>query len=127
LTIEAPEPTFNRVVEHHDDRLDALFHALSDRTRRGMLAMLAKQERSVGELAEPFDMSLAAASKHIKTLESAGLVERTIEGRTHVCRLSGDALIEIHRWMRRYEKFWNERLDVLERELRKHAKRGAKR
>jgi DNA-binding transcriptional ArsR family regulator len=110
------------MVERQDERLDALFHALSDRTRRGMLAMLAKEERSVSELAEPFDMSLAAASKHIKTLEGAGLIERTIEGRTHVCRLSTGALVEVHRWIRRYEKYWDARLDALERELR-----GAKR
>ena len=109
-----------------NEQLDAVFHALSDRTRRGMLAMLAKSERSVGELAEPFEMSLAAASKHIKTLEGAGLIERTVEGRTHTCRLAPDALAAAFRWMRHYEKFWNERLDALERELRKHAKRGAK-
>jgi len=89
--------------------------------------MLAKDEHSVSELAEPFDMSLAAASKHIKALEGAGLIERTIEGRTHVCRLAPDALAAAFRWMQFYEKFWNERLDALERELRKHAKRGAKR
>lgn len=88
--------------------------------------MLAKSERSVGELAEPFEMSLAAASKHIKTLEGAGLIERTVEGRTHTCRLAPDALAAAFRWMRFYEKFWNERLDALEHELRKHAKRGAK-
>ena len=65
-------------------RLDAVFHALGDSTRRQMLRSLSGGQRTVGELAQPFDMSLAAASKHIKALEKAGLVRRTIQGRTHV-------------------------------------------
>lgn len=84
-----------------------------------MLARLAEQECTVGELAEPYDMSLAAASKHIKALESAGLVERTINGRTHVCRLAPGALADAHHWLAFYERFWSDRLDALERELKR--------
>jgi DNA-binding transcriptional ArsR family regulator len=68
--------------------LDHVFRALSDPTRRAMLRRLAVRGRTVGELAKPFNMSLAAASKHIRTLESAGLLRRTIRGRTHLCQLN---------------------------------------
>ena len=78
-----------------------------------MLFSLAQGEHSVTELAEPFRMSLAAASKHVKTLERAGLVRRTVQGRTHVCRLDPGPLAEVHDWLRFYERFWNERLDTL--------------
>jgi DNA-binding transcriptional ArsR family regulator len=98
-------------------RLDAVFHALSDPTRRAMLRRLAEEERSVGELAAPFRMSLAAASKHVKSLERAGLVRRRIEGRTHYCRLEPGPLAVADDWLRFYERFWSERLDALEREL----------
>lgn len=106
------------MVEIKASQLDAVFHALGDPTRRGMLARLAGGERTVGELAAPFDMSLAAASKHIKALENAGLVRRTVTGRTHRCRLEARPLAEAHRWLSIYEKFWNSRLDVLEDLLR---------
>lgn len=106
------------MVETDAARLDAIFHALGDATRRSMLASLAGGERTVGELARPFDMSLAGASKHIKALENAGLVRRTVVGRTHLCRLEPRPLAEAHRWLGVYEKFWNSRLDVLEGLLR---------
>lgn len=99
-------------------RLDAVFHALGDATRRHMLRDLASGQRSVGELAAPFDMSLAAASKHIKALEKAGLVRRTIQGRTHICRLEPRPLEDAHEWIAFYERFWSARLDVLEGLLR---------
>jgi DNA-binding transcriptional ArsR family regulator len=83
-----------------------------------MLHTLAGGERTVGELAQPFDMSLAAASKHIKALERAGLVRRTVRGRTHLCRLEAGPLRDAHAWTGFYETFWNSRLDVLERLLR---------
>lgn len=95
------------------DRLDAVFQALSDRTRRGMLQRLARREHSVGELAEPFDMSLAAASKHIRVLERAGLVRRTVQGRTHQVRIDAHPLHAGAEWLRHYERFWNQRLDAL--------------
>jgi DNA-binding transcriptional ArsR family regulator len=101
------------MVEQQSAHLDSVFHALADPTRRAMLHSLAEGEHTVGELAEPFRMSLAAASKHVKTLERAGLVRRTVQGRTHVCRLDPGPLAEAHGWLRVYERFWNERLDAL--------------
>lgn len=98
--------------------LDAVFHALADPTRRAMLASLAAGERTVGELAAPFAMSLAAASKHVKTLEGAGLLARRVEGRVHRCRLDPAGLARAQRWLRRYERLWSERLDALETLLR---------
>lgn len=79
-----------------------------------MLRRLSGGERSVGELAEPFRMSLAAASKHVKVLERAGLVRRTVEGRTHRCRLEADRLAQAQRWLAYYQRFWTERLDALD-------------
>jgi DNA-binding transcriptional ArsR family regulator len=107
------------MVEYPAERLDSIFQALADPTRRDMLRSLAFQERTVTELAAPFEMSLAAASKHVKVLERAGLVRRTVRGRTHVCRLAPEALADAHEWLSFYSRFWNERLDALERELRK--------
>jgi DNA-binding transcriptional ArsR family regulator len=98
--------------------MDAVFHALGDATRRRMLAELAQGERTVSQLAEPYAMSLAAASKHIKTLESAGLIRREIRGRTHLCRLDPGPLAEAHQWLGFYERFWTSRLDTLEQLLR---------
>jgi DNA-binding transcriptional ArsR family regulator len=101
---------FNRVVE----QLDAVFHALADPTRRAMVRTLAERERTVGELAAPHPISLAAASKHVKVLERAGLVQRTVQGRRHVCRLEPRPLAEASEHLRFYERFWNVRLDALE-------------
>jgi DNA-binding transcriptional ArsR family regulator len=98
-------------------RLDAVFHALGDPTRRQMLRHLAEGERTVTQLAAPFDMSLAAASKHIKALEGAGLIRREVHGRTHVCRIDASPLSDAHEWLRFYERFWQARLDELERLL----------
>lgn len=106
------------MVELHAARLDAVFHALGDATRRRMLRDLAGGARSVGELAEPFAMSLAAASKHIKALEKAGLIRREVRGRTHICRLEPGQLAGAQEWLRLYEGFWTDRLDVLDRLLR---------
>lgn len=106
------------MVELNSERLDDVFHALSDTTRRDMLRRLATREHTVSELAEPFHMSLAAASKHIRTLEDAGLIKRTVEGRTHRCRIEPAPLHGIGRWLRHYERFWNQRLDALERALK---------
>ena len=102
------------MVEHHASQLDTVFHALGDATRRQMLAQLAKGERTVSQLAEPFDMSLAAASKHIKALEAAGLVKRDVQGRVHVCRLNAGPLANAHQWLAYYEIFWTNRLEALE-------------
>ena len=102
------------MIEYQASPLDHLFHALADPTRRAMLADLRLRERSVGERAAPYRISLAAASKHIKTLERAGLVKRTIEGRTHRCALDAAPLAEADAWLRRYAVFWNDRLDSLQ-------------
>ena len=109
---------FNNMVELQTSRLDAVFHALGDATRRQMLRDLADGERTVGQLAEPFAMSLAAASKHIKALENAGLIRREVRGRTHLCRLEPGPLAGAQHWLTFYERFWTNRLDVLERLLR---------
>jgi len=113
------------MVDDHSDRLDAVFHALADPTRRAMLRRLAEGEQSVGELAGPFRMTLAAASKHIKSLERAGLIERTVQGRSHVCRLQAAPLHGGYEWLRHYENFWNRRLDALEALLREDDRRPA--
>ena len=72
----------------------------------------------MGQLAEPFAISLAAASKHIKALETAGLIRREVRGRTHVCRLDAGPLASAHEWLNFYERFWTNRLDALDRLLR---------
>ena len=107
----------NHMVEQHT-HLDAVFHALADPTRRAMLGQLAERELTIGELATPFSMSFAGASKHVRVLENAGLVKRTIQGRTHLCRLQAARLAEANEWLKRYERFWSERLDTLEALLR---------
>ena len=96
------------------DQLSRTFAALADPTRRAMLARLAEGEASVGQLAEPFAMSFAGASKHVKVLEDAGLLKRRKVGRTHLIRLEAKPLEEAERWLRQWEKFWNVRLDRLE-------------
>jgi len=97
-----------------ENRLDATFRALSDPTRRGMLASLALGEKSIGELAEPYKMTFAGASKHVKVLEDAGLIARRRMGRTHLIRIDAKPLEEAERWLRQWEKFWTSRLDQLE-------------
>ena len=111
------------MVEQSAPQLDTVFHALGDATRRRMLRELALGERTVTELAQPFAMSLAAASKHIKALENAGLIRREVRGRTHVCHLDPGPLASAHQWLDFYERFWTERLDVLEQILRAEDKR----
>lgn len=106
------------MVELLAPELDSVFHALGDPTRRRMLRQLADGERTVSQLAEPFSISLAAASKHIRTLESAGLIRRDVRGRTHFCRLDPGPLASAHEWLSFYERFWSGRLDQLERLLR---------
>ncbi len=106
------------MVNQSSSRLDLVFQALADPTRRQMLRSLAGRERTVGELAEPFRISLAAASKHVKTLERAGLVRRTVQGRSHFCRLDPKPMAGAHEWLGFYERFWGERLDALEALLR---------
>lgn len=110
---------YNRMVELNSPHLDAVFHALGDATRRRMLRELASGEQTVGQLARPFAISLAAASKHIKALENAGLIRREVRGRTHLCRLDTRPLAKASDWLSFYEQFWTNRLDELDRLLRK--------
>lgn len=95
------------------ERLDAVFHALADPTRRAMLRDLSAGQRTVGELAAPFAISLAGASKHIQVLERAGLVQRQVQGRVHVCRIDARPLHAGVEWLRHYERFWTDKLDAL--------------
>lgn len=112
-----PRNIFNHMVERAD-RLDLVFHALGDRTRRTMLQRLARGERTVGELAAPFRISLAAASKHIQALERAGLVRRTVRGRVHYCRIDPRPLERADDWLRNYEQLWDTRIERLAELLR---------
>src|SRR3954462_605164 len=109
---------FNLMVEQHHTRLDLVFRALGDNTRRAMLERLAKGEQTVTELAAPYRMSLAAASKHIQTLERAGLVKRTVRGRIHYCRIDPRPLERADDWLRAYERLWDTRIGRLAELLR---------
>ena len=98
--------------------LDLVFRALGDHTRRAMLKRLAQGEQTVGALAAPYRMSLAAASKHIRTLERAGLVKRTVRGRIHYCRIDPRPLEQADDWLRSYERLWDTRIERLVELLR---------
>jgi DNA-binding transcriptional ArsR family regulator len=101
------------------DRLNSTFAALADPTRRAILARLASGERSVTELAEPFEMSLPAVSKHLKVLERAGLIARGREAQWRPCRLEAGPLKEVDEWVERYRRIWEEKFDRLDEYLRK--------
>jgi DNA-binding transcriptional ArsR family regulator len=118
LTILRSAFIFNHMVEQSRARLDLVFRALGDQTRRAMLARLAKGELPVGELAAPYRISLAAASKHIRTLERAGLVRRTVRGRVHYCRIDPRPLARADDWLRAYERLWDTRIERLAELLR---------
>lgn len=111
--------TLNDMVEYQAAQLDVVFQALSDRTRRQILEALSAGEASISDLARPLRMSLAAVSKHIQMLARAGLIRRAKRGRTHYCTLEGAALAEAHAWLAHYQRFWVNRLDALEAELRR--------
>ena len=110
-----------------EDRLDLVFQALSDRTRRALLARLAQGPTKVTELAAPFAMSLPAVSKHLKVLEAAQLIDRTIDGRIHRCSLAADPWQDIEAWLRHCRSFWNERLDALARYIEDEPPKKGKR
>ncbi len=110
------------------DHLSATFSALSDPTRRAILARLATGETTVTELAEPFEMSLPAISKHLKVLERAGLITRGREAQWRPCRLEASRLKEASDWLERYRQFWEQSLDRLQsylEELQAKEKGGA--
>jgi DNA-binding transcriptional ArsR family regulator len=92
-----------------------VFQALSDPTRRTMVERLARRPMSISELAEPFDISAPAVSKHVRVLENAQLISREIHGRVHICRLRGEALAVAISWMDEQRRFWEQSLDRLER------------
>jgi DNA-binding transcriptional ArsR family regulator len=109
---------FNLMVNESQDRLDLVFRALSDRTRRSMLRRLTHGELTVSELAAPLEMSLAGASKHVQALERAGLVQRTVRGRVHYCRIDPRPLERADDWLREYEALWDTRIERLVELLR---------
>jgi DNA-binding transcriptional ArsR family regulator len=96
------------------DRLSMTLSALADPTRRGILARLSKGEATVGQLAEPYDMSLAAVSKHLKVLEGAGLISRSKEAQWRHCKLEAAPMREVSEFIEFYRRFWDESLDRLE-------------
>jgi DNA-binding transcriptional ArsR family regulator len=100
------------------DRLSSTFAALADPTRRAILARLASGETSVTDLAEPFDISLPAVSKHLKVLEGAGLIARSRDAQWRPCRLEAGRLREVADWVERYRRFWEESLDKLDSYLK---------
>jgi DNA-binding transcriptional ArsR family regulator len=106
------------MVELAPTALDGVFRALADPTRRAMLRTLADGERNIGQLAAPFAMSFAAASKHVRVLEDAGLIRRRVQGRRHFCRLQAEPLAEVNAWLRFYEGLWTESFDRLAGVLR---------
>lgn len=99
------------------DQLSSTFAALADPTRRAILARLALGETSVTELAEPFEMSMPAVSKHLKVLERAGLIARGREAQWRPCRLDAGPLKDAASWIDEYRRFWSARVDALERHL----------
>jgi len=102
------------MVNSSTARLDSIFHALSDPTRRSILRAVASKEKTVGEIARPYRVSLAAVSKHLKVLESADLIHREKRGSFQIVRLNAQALKTAEEWLSYYEQFWNRRLDALQ-------------
>jgi DNA-binding transcriptional ArsR family regulator len=126
LTVTVEQLIFNSVVEHKNPRLNDTYQALADPTRRAILARLVQGEVRVSDLAEPFEMSLNAVSKHIRLLERAGLVQREVRGREHYLTVDPTPLREAADWLNTYQQFWRQRLDRLEAFLRqqKETQRG---
>jgi DNA-binding transcriptional ArsR family regulator len=100
------------------DQLSVIFAALADPTRRAILARLAEGEATVNEIAEPFEMTLPAVSKHLKVLERAGLISRGREAQWRPCKLEAEPLREATEWMSRYRQFWESSFDKLDAHLR---------
>ncbi|HLU57486.1 MAG TPA: metalloregulator ArsR/SmtB family transcription factor [Pseudonocardia sp.] len=106
------------------EKLDAVFAALADPTRRAILARLADGEATVTELAEPFAMSLPAVSKHLKVLERAGLISRGRNAQQRPCRLVAAPLADVAEWVLAYRRFWEESFDRLDEHLREMQEGG---
>ena len=114
------------MVESSPPTLDLTYAALADPSRRAILARLRDRELSVTEIAGPFDVSLNAVSKHLKVLEQAGLVHRTVKGRYHYLSLRAEPLLEASDWIEKYRDFWEHRLDALESFLVNQSTGGSK-
>ena len=102
------------MVKYNSQHLNAVFSALSDETRRGIVASLTKKSLSAQELAAPYDMSLPAISKHLKVLEKAELVERDVQGRKHIFSLNVSTLAQASDWLEQHQKFWHQSLSKLD-------------
>jgi DNA-binding transcriptional ArsR family regulator len=111
--IEAQKEGLSRTA-----RLDAVFAALADPTRRAIIERLSRGEARVTDVAEPFPMSLNAVSKHIRVLEASGVVERHRQGRDHILSINTSSLDEVDGWIERTRRYWEKRLDAMERLLR---------
>jgi DNA-binding transcriptional ArsR family regulator len=105
------------VVEHSSEALDRVFAAVADPTRRAILASLARRPATISQIAAPFHVSLNAISKHVMVLERAGLVRREVLGREHRCCLDPEPLHKASAWLNHYRRFWDVRLDALERHV----------
>ncbi len=105
------------MVKYNEQALDATFSALADVTRRGILARLALEDLPVTEIAAPYDMSLAAVSKHLSVLAKANLIEQHKEGRVRRCKLSPEGMKQAARWIDFYRRFWNDKFDALDEYL----------
>ena len=105
------------MVESSQATLDSVFHALSDSTRRAILRDVSRKEKTVGEIAEPYRMSLAAVSKHLQVLEKADLIQSEKRGNYRMVRLRADNLRPAQKWLAWYERFWKTRLDELQKHL----------
>jgi DNA-binding transcriptional ArsR family regulator len=114
------------MVKYSEPHLDATFAALSDATRRGILARLAQGEASVSDLAAPYDISLPGVAKHLRVLERARLIIRRKDGRVHRCRLVAQPMKDAADWIERYRQFWEEQFDALARFLEKSQRKGEK-
>ena len=108
------------------DQLTDTFAALADPTRRAILARLAKGETTVGELAEPFDISLPAVSRHLRVLEGAHLIERRVDAQWRMCSLNAEPLQEVSEWIEFFRRFWEGRLDRMAEYLEKTKPKGTK-
>jgi DNA-binding transcriptional ArsR family regulator len=108
-----------RGVSTSSSRLDCVFHALSDSTRRSILRDVSGEEKTVSEIAVPYRMSLAAVSKHLKVLERAGLIRREKRGCFQFVRTNPKPMQEAERWLAWYERFWDDRLELLQKQISK--------
>ncbi len=117
LTARGWRGIFNYMAKSYTAELDRVFAALADPTRRAIIARLAQGPLTVSEIAEPFSISLPGTSKHLKVLERAGILARTVEGRVHRCRLVPEPIDEAARWIAAQHAFWETKLDALEHYL----------